>query len=308
MDWFLKNINIESFGSFSRYTFGPLKPGFNLIYGQNESGKSTINKCLEGILFGWEAERGNKNTYKPLSGVRAASVDFQNEKTLDSLRLSRDKNAEGLKGEKRAKALVSDIDKDTYLNLFGLTSEELQELKDSSDLVSKLLSAGAGTENSPQLVLEDIDKEIKTYLSKSKKEKRSLFFLREQYCEIERKIESALEENETFLEYEAELKDVEVKNKFLNKKLEESQQLITSLEYLKTFIATKQKQKAELQIDKEYLQSKKNEYQNQIDYIELNNPLDIDYFSEYSVIKIENDIDRLKKNRETLINELNVSR
>ncbi len=50
-------LRLNHFGKFHNYEL-ELKPGINLIYGENEAGKSTIHTFLKGMLFGIERARG----------------------------------------------------------------------------------------------------------------------------------------------------------------------------------------------------------------------------------------------------------
>lgn len=50
-------MNLKFFGQFTNREL-ELKPGLNLIYGENEAGKSTIHTFIKGMLFGIERLRG----------------------------------------------------------------------------------------------------------------------------------------------------------------------------------------------------------------------------------------------------------
>ena len=50
---FIKELNLISFGKFQNKSI-KLNPNFNLIYGDNESGKSTISDFIEGVFYGEE--------------------------------------------------------------------------------------------------------------------------------------------------------------------------------------------------------------------------------------------------------------
>ncbi|MGF7144564.1 uncharacterized protein YhaN [Anaerotaenia torta] len=50
-------LKLNYFGRFCQKEIG-LKPGLNLIYGENESGKSTLHAFIKGMLFGIERLRG----------------------------------------------------------------------------------------------------------------------------------------------------------------------------------------------------------------------------------------------------------
>lgn len=56
---YIKEIDIISFGKFENTKF-KFNKNFNLIYGENESGKSTIADFIEGVLYGFD--QGKKRT------------------------------------------------------------------------------------------------------------------------------------------------------------------------------------------------------------------------------------------------------
>lgn len=53
----IKELNLGHFGKFHKKEV-ILKPGINLIYGENEAGKSTLHAFIRGMLFGIERARG----------------------------------------------------------------------------------------------------------------------------------------------------------------------------------------------------------------------------------------------------------
>lgn len=56
---FIKELNLKSFGKFFHKNVS-LKNGINLIYGNNEAGKSTIHNFIEAMLYGF---KNNKDKY-----------------------------------------------------------------------------------------------------------------------------------------------------------------------------------------------------------------------------------------------------
>lgn len=74
--WFLEHIKLTNFGRFANLIIGPFTPGLNVVYGKNETGKTTINQLVRGVLFGWLAARGNVNSYKPEAAERTGSLFF----------------------------------------------------------------------------------------------------------------------------------------------------------------------------------------------------------------------------------------
>lgn len=54
---YIEKLMLKNFGKFNNYEV-ELEPGLNVIYGANESGKSTLFAFIRGILFGVEKQRG----------------------------------------------------------------------------------------------------------------------------------------------------------------------------------------------------------------------------------------------------------
>ena len=67
------NLHINGFGKLQNRDFS-FDPGLNVVYGQNEAGKSTLHTFIRGMLFGIEKQRGraSKNDlyskYEPWEG------------------------------------------------------------------------------------------------------------------------------------------------------------------------------------------------------------------------------------------------
>ena len=53
----IRELEINNFGKIHQKKIVP-KPGLNIIYGDNESGKSTLHQFITGMLFGMEKQRG----------------------------------------------------------------------------------------------------------------------------------------------------------------------------------------------------------------------------------------------------------
>ena len=62
----LKNLILTSFGKFEKKEL-QLEDGFNIIYGDNEAGKTTVHRFIEGMLFGF---------FKPYTKRRVYSDDY----------------------------------------------------------------------------------------------------------------------------------------------------------------------------------------------------------------------------------------
>ncbi|MBR4950092.1 MAG: AAA family ATPase, partial [Clostridia bacterium] len=60
----IKKCYIESFGCFKNQTFD-FSDGINIIYGENEKGKSTIAAFIRFVLFGF-SKKQERDRYFPL--------------------------------------------------------------------------------------------------------------------------------------------------------------------------------------------------------------------------------------------------
>lgn len=80
---YIKKAQIDNFGKFHHRTIY-FSPGLNVVYGENESGKSTLHGFLVGMLFGVEKQRGrgadagDYQRYEPWNTASyfAGSLDF----------------------------------------------------------------------------------------------------------------------------------------------------------------------------------------------------------------------------------------
>ena len=62
----IRELRIKNFGKFTDKNIR-LKDGINILYGENESGKSTIHNFIKGMLFGMERGRGRASVYDTFS-------------------------------------------------------------------------------------------------------------------------------------------------------------------------------------------------------------------------------------------------
>lgn len=223
---FLKRMKIDSFGTFSNKVVGPFKPQFNVVYGKNEAGKTTLNAFFSGVLFGWEDARGSRNTYKPHNAERSGTLFFEDSATEEEFAFTRVKNVDGIQGPTR---LIEDIDKDTYSTMFALTSDELRSLKNTSDVTAKLLTAGSGTNASPAQALAEIQTRISEYTSRASGMEHSLVHLKQQQEELRAALLEAAEETDRFKKEDREFHELEPRRNEMSVKFDSLNEEIETL-------------------------------------------------------------------------------
>ena len=243
---FLQHMRIDNFGAFSRRTLGPFGPHLNIVFGQNEAGKTTVASFVGGVLFGWEEARGNRNTYRPVGADRAGSLFFAavpeesgEEAAVDSKKrgavlreepvvasVSRARNADGLQGDT---FVVEDIDKDTFRTMFSLNSDELRSLRNTTDTTAKLLTAGSGTGSSPAHALAHINERLATYTSRAAGAEHSLVRLTAARAELRERQHRAAAEADALRDQDRELHQLDPERQAMAQRVDEANRLIEAL-------------------------------------------------------------------------------
>ena len=225
---YLQRIKIDSFGAFSNKVVGPFGPHLNVVFGQNEAGKTTLASFVGGVLFGWEEARGSRHTHKPINAERAGSLFFvedEGDGSQDERILSRVRNSDGLQGDA---SLVADIDKETFQTMFSLTSDELRTLRNTTDVTAKLLTAGSGTGASPAHALATVQERLAEYTSRAAGIEHSIANLTAQQSDLRARMAAAAEEAERFKRQDKEFRELEPQRN----------ELLTRLDALNTDIET----------------------------------------------------------------------
>lgn len=132
---YINKLLLKEFGKFNNKEIR-LKKGLNLIYGANESGKTTVKEFIVGMLYGIDKTRGigarldNYELRKPVNGGgysgKAYAVTDDKSYLLERNFLRTNKNATlteietgkevQLKNPNSYKGILFDVDKSTYTN------------------------------------------------------------------------------------------------------------------------------------------------------------------------------------------------
>lgn len=249
--WYLERMNIDSFGKLVDTSVGPFTPGMNVVFGKNESGKSTLTSFATGVMFGWPDGRSCQNTYKPENAERSGRLLFRADDDETAL-LGRVRNADGVDDEK---GLLADIDRATYHTLFALDSDELLSLDDTTAVTSHLLTAGAGTAASPVQALRQIDDRIASYTSRSASAEHSIVNLSTRLTKLEGCIAKAQREVADLIAENRELEELDPARAAVSREHDELNALIEGRSADLSLLQKLESQEAELQTQREYLEA-----------------------------------------------------
>jgi uncharacterized protein YhaN len=151
----ISRLHLSAYGHFTNYSldFGS-EPGLHLIYGDNETGKSTTLRALSSVLFGYphEVVDGFKHDAKDISiGVHLTAKDGRQ---LSSVRKRRGKNAlinadGSALDESIVSSFVGGVSRDVFEKVFALNHHRLREharslLAEGGSLGFSLAEAGSG--------------------------------------------------------------------------------------------------------------------------------------------------------------------
>ena len=138
----IKQIRLDSFGPYENWTFKSGPNGVQLVYGANESGKTSLLEGIRSLLFG-----GKHKKYGYVSG----SLELDKEGTVYHLG-RQNKNLDFYSpGEPSIKDEPNQLwwhglDKKTYNRIFGLTLEDLQgvDILNEVDVRARFFGAEGG--------------------------------------------------------------------------------------------------------------------------------------------------------------------
>lgn len=183
----IKEANIHNFGKLQNKTYR-FESGINLIYGENEAGKTTLHIFLKSMLFGLEKQRGRAGSkdeylkYEPwhapafYSGALRFEVagkpfflerNFYNKEKRDFLCNEED-------GEELSVAygdlemLLGWVTRETYENTYEISQSGATTSGRMSEILSEYLSDAAGSGNAGTKVTQAVQS-----LEQKKKERQS---------------------------------------------------------------------------------------------------------------------------------------
>ena len=184
----IKDIRLTNFGKFN-HKMVTLEPGLNIVYGENEAGKTTLHTFIRGMLFGIEKQRGkasgkdlytkyepweNPANYHGMMRIESDGVTYRIERNFNKLNksfkvINEDKGVE-LKTEE-IENLFAGLDESCYYNTISIS--QLGSVTDKElEVILKNYAANLGTTKSMEIDIKsafaDLDKQKKNIMIESR--------------------------------------------------------------------------------------------------------------------------------------------
>ncbi|QEA59683.1 AAA family ATPase [Leuconostoc koreense] len=241
----IKRLEISGFGRWSQESFD-LSDGMQVIFGQNESGKTTLRAFIVGILFGFPTKKNGHNVYDPKDGSQygGSLILETDEGDVKITRLNRTKTTltvtrlinqtEIIDPEKWLKQKLSPLTREAFDDIFNFNQEDLTRIAQikSVDFQKLLLNIGAVGSTGWLDVMDEFDKSADKLFA-PRANKRPLNIAIKEYENATEELHRKSAELDEFMSTEQVLTDLETRQheqeeKLLtvSQQLQETQQLI----------------------------------------------------------------------------------
>ena len=184
----IKEIQLTNFGKFNHKNVS-LEPGLNIIYGENEAGKTTLHTFIRGMLFGIEKQRGkasgrdvyskyepweNPSNYQGIMRIENDGTNYRIERNFNrEHRLFRVINEdEGIElTEEQIEELFAGLDESCYYNTISIS--QLGSVTDKElEVILKNYAANLGETKSMEIDIKeafsDLDIQKKKIITENK--------------------------------------------------------------------------------------------------------------------------------------------
>lgn len=184
----IKEIQLTNFGKFNHKNVS-LEPGLNIIYGENEAGKTTLHTFIRGMLFGIEKQRGkasgrdvyskyepweNPSNYQGIMRIENDGVNYRIERNFNrEHKLFRVINEdEGIElTEEQIEELFAGLDESCYYNTISIS--QLGSVTDKElEVILKNYAANLGATKSMEIDIKeafsDLDIQKKKIITENK--------------------------------------------------------------------------------------------------------------------------------------------
>ncbi|MGV7220849.1 MAG: ATP-binding protein [Nitrospinales bacterium] len=166
----IRTLHIDGFGKFFNRNISGFESGLNIVYGENESGKTTVLEFIRRVLFGFNVKKigGIKNIYPPLlGGIYGGQISCLTSKEKPftikrngkpgskDVQVSIQMNSKEFSGQEYLDELLGHATENNYKNIYAFTLDELQDfgLLSNEHVKNQIYGAGLGL---GQISLSDV--------------------------------------------------------------------------------------------------------------------------------------------------------
>ena len=213
----ITNIHFTKYGPYRDWKFTPPEKGLSIIYGPNESGKTTFLQGMRDLIFGFKGENRKE-----------ATADMQFIRGTESYYLGREGkklNFHNMGGEEYTKAPPTlwwhGLDRKTYEQIFAITLEDMQGVKilHSVDVRTRFFGSEEGEKVGE--AVKAIEKAAANLLVSSANGKRKINRLLESLQELEEQAKEYVVEEDEYIRCRREIEKLRVTEKELKDSLEQ---------------------------------------------------------------------------------------
>ncbi|MGJ0310656.1 AAA family ATPase [Aliarcobacter cryaerophilus] len=323
----IKKLNLKNCGNFNDITYD-FNDDFNLICGDNETGKTTTQNAIIDAIFG----KIDKETYSLVHSSEQMEINFEIEDENNTFQFSQKNSFSQItkRGEAKdfntrkafeEKFIPNGVTKQFYQNIFGLNHQRLRDeskalFHNDSNITNLLFGAMSGSE-----ILNNLPSELKTKadnLLKTKGDEPRISYIVKQITQLKKEINDNSFDTTFYIQKSDEIKNLESEIEELNKKdieLKIKQKHLTSLlsnadiYFNKTGLEEKLKNIPKWIETSEKLNAWKSDYNEYIQFQNsiktLKNQIDVNK-EELSKINVDEDILNHKEDIENLYKDLSL--
>lgn len=184
----IKELTLSNFGKFNNKNV-ELAPGLNIVYGENEAGKTTIHTFIRGMLFGIDKQRGkasgkdvyskyepweNPSNYKGTMVIEKNGKDYRIERSFNTARKAFqvvDIKEGRILGQAEIDKLFEGLDESCYYNTISIS--QLGSVTDKElEGILKNYAANLGSTKSMEIDIKeaciDLDSQKKKIMSENR--------------------------------------------------------------------------------------------------------------------------------------------
>lgn len=239
----IKKLNLKNCGNFNDITYD-FNDDFNLICGDNETGKTTTQNAIIDAMFG----SIEKDNYNLVHSNEQMEINFEIEDENNTFQFSQKNSFSQItqRGEAKEfntrkafeeKFIPNGVTKQFYQNIFGLNHQRLRDeskalFHNDSNITNLLFGAMSGSE-----ILNNLPSELEKKadnLLKTKGDEPRISYIVKQITQLKKEINENRFDNSLYIQKSDEIKNLESEIEELNKK---DKELNDNQEHLKSLLS-----------------------------------------------------------------------